>query len=143
MVIAISAGTPIYLAREGTDLRKAFDGLCNLVRFSFRLDPFGGGLFVFFNRRANRVKVLQWDGNGFWLHTKRLERGTFERWQPSSTGERHVVIERAQLLMLLEGIDLRRAKLRSRFARSLRIDGGGRHPTDEAGSEVDRRRAAR
>ncbi len=143
MVIAISSGTPIHLAREGTDLRKAFDGLCNLVRFTFRLDPFAGGLFVFFNRRRNRVKVVQWDGNGFWLHTKRLERGTFERWQPSSSGERHVVIDRAQLLMLLEGIDLRRAKFRSRFARSVCIDGGGRHATEEARREADRRPAAR
>lgn len=144
MVIAIASGTPVYLAREATDLRKAFDGLCNLARFAFRLDPFAGGLFVFFNRRGNRVKVLQWDGNGFWLHTKRLERGTFERWKPSVDGERHVEIDRAQLLLLLEGVDLKRVKFRRHFTRHLRIDDGERRDSESGrNDDAGRSRTAR
>ena len=144
MVIAIPAGTSIYLAREATDLRKAFDGLCNLARFAFGLNPFGGALFVFFNRRGDRVKLLQWDGNGFWLHTKRLERGTFERWQPSSDGARHVEIDRAQLMMLLEGVELKRAKFRLHFAHHVRIDGGGQHDSDSRRQDdAGRRQQAR
>ncbi len=144
MVIALPTGTTVHLAREATDMRKAFDGLCNLVRFGFDLDPFTGGLFVFFNRRATHVKILQWDGNGFWLHAKRLERGTFERWHPSSDGARHVEIDRAQLMMLLEGIDLKKVKFRRHFARRVRIDGGGRIEPDEARRRAaDRRQPAR
>ena len=69
----------IFAAVEPVDFRKGFDGLVAIVRDGFREDPFAGDLFCFFNRRRDRVKILAWDRNGFWLHYKRLERGTFER----------------------------------------------------------------
>lgn len=114
------ASVRIFAAREAVDFRKGFDGLCGIVRDGFGDDPFSGQFFLFFNRRRDRVKLLVWDRNGFWLFTKRLERGTFERIE---TGEgRRVEIDRAQLSMLLEGIDARRAKFRRHFARDVRIN---------------------
>jgi transposase len=67
----------IYLACGDTDMRKSINGLVSLVGNSFELDPFKEALFVFCNRQHNRLKILTWEDNGFWLHFKRLERGHF------------------------------------------------------------------
>lgn len=100
-------------------MRKQFDGLCALVEHSLRCDPYAGDVFVFFNRRRDRVKLLLWDGNGFWMLAKRLESGRFDTWRYSSSdADTHVEIDRARLMMLLEGIDARKAKFRRHFARS-------------------------
>ena len=88
-------------------------------------------MFAFFNRRRDRVKVLFWDRNGFWIAMKRLERGTFDRWRPAEGRGTHVEIERAQLVMMLEGIELKNAKFRRHFARSVRIKGSDGRSQDE------------
>ncbi|MBD1371039.1 IS66 family insertion sequence element accessory protein TnpB [Hazenella sp. IB182357] len=67
----------VYLAKGSTDLRKSIDGLAVLVQERFNLDPFSPSLFVFCNRKRDKLKILQWEHNGFWLHYRRLERGTF------------------------------------------------------------------
>ena len=72
-------GKLVYLCCGHTDMRKSINGLMALVQSSFKLDPFGEGLFVFCNRSRDRVKILEWDGDGFWLYFKRLEKGRF-RW---------------------------------------------------------------
>lgn len=108
----------IFAAVEPIDFRKGFDGLVQIVRDRFREDPFAGDLFCFFNRRRDRVKVLVWDRNGFWLHYKRLERGTFER---IDAGGERLEIDRARMSMLLEGIDTRSSRFRKHFAREVRI----------------------
>ena len=72
-------GKCVYLACGPTDMRKSINGLAAIVGSSFKLDPFNGALFVFCNRSRNRVKILEWDGDGFWLYFKRLEKGRF-RW---------------------------------------------------------------
>jgi len=77
---------PVYLACGHTDMRKQIDGLAAKVKVDFSLDPFGSALFVFCNRARNRIKVLEWDGDGFWLYFKRLERGRF-RWPEPGSGE--------------------------------------------------------
>ena len=69
----------MYLCCGVTDMRKAINGLMVLVQESFALDPFADALFVFCNRKRDRIKILEWDGDGFWLYFKRLERGRF-RW---------------------------------------------------------------
>lgn len=131
MVLSLSSQVRVYLACEVTDMRKQFDGLCALIEHRFDLDPYAGDVFVFFNRRRNRVKLIVWDGNGFWLLAKRLEGGAFDRWPSPSSDATHVQVERAQLLMLLEGIDVKKAKFRSRFSRAIRIGARGGRPNDK------------
>lgn len=104
-MIALPAGTKVWLACGVTDMRKGFDGLAALVQLSLREDPFSGQLFVFRGRRGDRVKILWWDGDGLCLFAKRLERGRFV-WPRASDGAVHLT--HAQLSMLLEGIDWRR-----------------------------------
>jgi len=122
MVLSLPSGVRIYIANEATDMRKSFDGLSAIVQHEFHRDPFDGDVFAFFNRRRDRVKILFWDRNGFAIGMKRLERGTFDSWRPSTKGETHIEVEHAQLVMLLEGIDVKSAKFRRQFARSVRIN---------------------
>ena len=104
-MIALPAGVKVWLAAGATDMRKGFDGLAALVQTQLTEDPFSGQLFVFRGRRGDRVKILWWDGDGLCLFAKRLERGRFT-WPQATQGA--VALTRAQLSMLLEGIDWRR-----------------------------------
>ena len=80
-------GKKVYLCCGRTDMRKSINGLTALVQESFKLDPFDRSIYVFCNRNRNRIKILEWDDNGFWLYFKRLEKGRF-RWPglPGRTG---------------------------------------------------------
>lgn len=101
------------LATSRVDGRKGINGLSALVRSQFLMDPLSGTLFVFFTKRADIVRVLYWDRDGYVLTTKRLEKGHFRvPWQ-SETG--HVSVEGAELLLVLEGLDLSRAIRRPRW----------------------------
>ena len=104
-MIALPAGTQVWLAAGETDLRKGFDGLAALVQVQLAEDPFSGQLYVFRGRRGDRIKVLWWSGDGLCLFAKRLERGKFV-WPQATSGT--VSLTGAQLSMLLEGIDWRR-----------------------------------
>ena len=104
-MITLPSGTRIWLAAGATDMRRGFDGLAALVQLQLSEDPFSGQLFVFRGRRGDRVKILWWDGDGLCLFAKRLERGRFT-WPQATQGA--VALTRAQLSMLLEGIDWRR-----------------------------------
>jgi transposase len=92
----------VYLARGNTDMRKSIDGLAVLVKECFDLDPFSPCLFVFCNRKRDKIKILQWQHNGFWLHYRRLERGTFQ-W-PDDDVSTTLTISYRQLRWLLDGI---------------------------------------
>ena len=116
-MLSLSPRVRIFAAVEPVDFRKGLDRLVQVVRDECGEDPFAGDLFCFFNRRRDRVKVLVWDRNGFWLHRKRLERGTFERL--AGRGAK-VEIERAQMSMLLEGIDTNFSRFRRHFSRDVR-----------------------
>lgn len=120
-MLSLPAQVRIFAATASVDFRKAHDGLVALVRDTFGHDPFGGALFVFFNKRRDGVKLLLWDHNGFWLFYKRLECGTFRVLDGS--GSATLLIDRAELSMLLEGIDLKASKRRAHFADGLCIDG--------------------
>jgi transposase len=82
-------------------MRKSINGLTAIVEGSFKLDPFDGALFVFCNRRRDRVKILEWDGDGFWLYFKRLEKGHF-RW-PSPGEDATMTLTGEELSYLLGG----------------------------------------
>ncbi len=94
----------VYLATGNTDLRKSIDGLAVLVREAFELDPFSPYLFVFCNRKRDKIKILQWEHSGFWLHYRRLERGKF-RWPSASTDV--VNVSYRELRWLLDGLPLK------------------------------------
>lgn len=96
----------VYLALGPTDLRKSIDGLAVLVKESFELDPFSSCLFVFCNRRKDKLKCLYWEHNGFWLLYRRLERGRFN-W-PQQGANRVAAISRRQLRQLLDGLPFER-----------------------------------
>ena len=93
----------VYLACGSTDLRKSIDGLAALIKEGFELDPFAPCLFAFCNRQRDKIKILHWDHNGFWLHYRRLERGRF-KWPQQGTGT--VTITRRELRWLLDGLSL-------------------------------------
>jgi transposase len=94
----------VYLACGSTDMRKSIDGLAALVQEGFALDPFSPCLYVFCNRRRDKLKILQWDHNGFWLHYRRLEKGNFQ-W-PKEKNPHPVTISRRELNWLLDGLSL-------------------------------------
>ena len=103
-MIAIPPGVRVYLALAVTDMRKGFDGLSMLAQQVLAQDPFSGHLFVFRGKRGDLLKILYWDGQGFCLFAKRLEKGRFV-WPVTKDGS--VTLSPAQLSMLLEGIDWR------------------------------------
>lgn len=96
---------PVYLAKGSTDLRKSIDGLALIVQESFALNPFSACLFVFCNRKRDKIKILRWESSGFWLYYKRLERGRFQ-WPTETNGSRTCPIDERQLRWLLEGLAL-------------------------------------
>jgi transposase len=118
-MLSLGGAHRVFLCARPVDFRKAHDGLCALVRDQLRDDPFAGDLFVFFNRAKDRIKLLVWDRNGFWLLYKRLEQGTFPFAVRAEDGR--IEIERAQLAMLLDGIEWKQTKRSSRFAPTLAI----------------------
>lgn len=113
-MLTLPPGVRVFVATTRVDGRKGIDGLSALVRSQFGLDPLSGALFVFFSRRADRVRVLHWDRDGYVLITKRLEIGHFRTpWRSEPGG--HVVVEAAELLLVLEGIDLAASTRRERW----------------------------
>lgn len=95
----------VYLARGSTDLRKSIDGLAILVKEGFDLDPFSPNLFVFCNRGRDKLKILYWDQNGFWLYYRRLEREKFQ-WPSDNLSSSPLKITHRQLRWLLDGLSL-------------------------------------
>jgi transposase len=93
-------------------MRKGFDGLSGIVRSELETDPLDGNLFLFINRRRDRLKILHWDGTGFWLYYKLLEAGTFEGIPAKGTCAR---LDSTQLAMLLGGVSLVTVKRRKRY----------------------------
>jgi transposase len=103
-LIDLKPGTRIWIAAGFTDLRRGFQGLSSIVETVLEQAPFSGHVFVFRGKRGDLIKLLWFDGDGLCLFQKRLERGRFV-WPQSTTGT--VSLTRAQLSMLLEGIDWR------------------------------------
>lgn len=117
-MLSLPSTVRVFVARDRVDFRKGFDGLVAIVRDQFGDDPYSGALYLFFNARRNRLKVLVWDRNGFWLFYKRLEGGVFERIDGASA---KIEIDRARLAMLLDGLDTKSSKFRRHFVREVSI----------------------
>ena len=103
----------VFIARAPVDMRKSFDGLENAVRAVLKEDPMTGHLFVFTNKRRDRMKILMWDRHGWAILYKRLEIGTFNL--PDGEHADRIEVEAADLALMLEGIELAGARRRKRW----------------------------
>lgn len=113
-MLSIAAGTRIFMAVGATDMRKGFNGLQGIVTGVLEQDPLSGHLFLFINRRRDKLKILYWDGDGLAIWYRRLEQGTFQL--PAIAADQNSAeIRRDELTMLLRGIDLNSAR-RKRFS---------------------------
>ena len=101
-----SPSTRIFLCTEDTDMRKSFDSLRGIIRSSMHLDPMSGYLFVFKNKRADRIKAIYWDCDGFAMWYKVLLKGTFQFPDLRNFSSAGVEIDGSTLRMILDGIDL-------------------------------------
>jgi len=116
-VLSLSLPVRIFLCVLPTDMRRGFDGLMQMAEEHLQQNVLDGGLFVFVNRRRDRVKLLYWDEDGLCIWYKRLERGTVEL--PAAPGKAtHVTLSATELALLLGGIQLASAKRRQRYRRS-------------------------
>jgi len=115
-VLSLPPTMRVYAALLPADMRKSFDGLINLTRGILGHDPMSGHLFAFFNARRTMMKAVYWDRNGYCLVAKRLERGTFVL--PPANARGVVELEATELALIVEGIDLSRARRRPRWSQT-------------------------
>jgi transposase len=108
-MIAVPGGVKVLVATKPVDFRRGADGLAAMVREQLRHDPFCGTIFIFSSKRADRLKILAWDGSGLVLLWKRLEHGAF-RWPPISDGVMRLSV--SQLAALVDGMDWSRLHAR-------------------------------
>ena len=97
----------VYVAVEPCDMRKSYNGLSTVVREQLEGDPLSGAAFLFTNKRRNLIKILYWDGTGYWVVMKRLEKGTFSWPKNIDPNRRKLALKPTALAMLADGIDLR------------------------------------
>jgi transposase len=115
-MLSIPGQVKIFLAVEPADMRQGFDRLAARVSQTLQADPLSGHLFVFRNRRADRLKLLYWDGDGYAVWYKRLESGTF-RFPAAVAGQARLTISAADWAMLLDGVDLASVRRGKRYRR--------------------------
>ena len=111
-MLSLSSSCRYFLYRQHTDMRKGFDGLSGLVRNALQKNPLTGDIFIFINRRRNQIKLLLFEGDGFSIYHKRLERGTYE--VPENNGDQ-IMIGYDELQFILQGVSLRSIHRRKRF----------------------------
>lgn len=116
-MLTLPSNVKLFAATDPVDFRKGFDGLAAIVESEFCLEPMSGHVFLFINKRANQVRLLFWDRDGFCLVAKRLEAGTFRRLEREGDTGAHIEISAAQLVLLLEGIDVSSMRQRKRYVR--------------------------
>lgn len=107
----------IFLCTQPTDMRRSFDGLAVMVQQIVGQDPLSGHLFIFCNRRRDRVKLLHWDRDGYWIYYKRLEQGTFRFPSVERDADTGVEMTWPDVAMWLEGVDLSSVKRQHRYVR--------------------------
>ena len=117
MLNLTSAALKVFLALDPCDMRKSFNGLNNLASDQLQATPARDVLFVFTNKRRNRIKLLYFDGTGTWVAAKRLETGRFSWPAPSETGQRRIKLAPEALQLLIDGVDLRGASFKPWYER--------------------------
>jgi transposase len=110
-----SSSQRFFLYRSPTDMRRSFSGLSGIVTNELKMSLTTGDVFIFINKPRNSIKLLVWDRNGFVIYYKRLEQGTFQI-PESPNGLKEIKIRWGELVMLLEGLELRWIKQRKRYA---------------------------
>ncbi|MFO7863283.1 MAG: IS66 family insertion sequence element accessory protein TnpB [Salinivirgaceae bacterium] len=113
-MFSLSSTSRFFLYKGATDMRKSFDGLCGIVHGQLHRNPMSGDVFIFINRRRDKIKLLQWEQGGFVLYYKRIESGTIEI-PPLETSQKSLQIKWTDLVMMIEGISLKHIKKRKRF----------------------------
>lgn len=114
-MLSFTSNVQVYLCTTPTDMRKSYDGLTALVATAMGQDVLSGHLFLFLNRRRDRIKLLWWDRDGMAIFMKRLEAGTFE--MPKSAADQPCLeLDATQLALLLTGVSLESAKRRKRYS---------------------------
>ena len=122
-MLSVSSQTRVFLARGPCDMRKSFNGLVGLTESVLEQDPLSGHLFVFINRRRDRIKLLYWGGTGFCIWYQHLEEGGYQLPDATTADEREgIEITATQLSLILDGVDLSSVRQRRRY----------RLPTDRA-----------
>lgn len=116
-MLTFTGSLKVYIALEPQDMRRSFNGLAAAVAGELGDDPLSGALFVFTNKRRNRLKILFWDGTGLWVSAKRLEQGRFSWPTPSARGQKKLSLTPEALAMLTDGIDLRDGARRAWYER--------------------------
>ena len=115
-MIAFSPQIRVFLYRLPTDMRKSFHGLIALIEAELKQDPLSGSLFVFVNRRRDRIKILYWGETGFCIWYQQLQQGTYQLPSHESLAEEDALeVTRSQLSLILDGIDLSSVRQRRRF----------------------------
>jgi transposase len=116
-MLSFSVDAKILAYIPATDMRKGFKGLSAIIREEFQADPVDGSLFLFINKRRDRMKLLRFSDGGFWLYYRLLEQRTFETLRPNGFGDCQFQIDATELSMLLSGVSLAQSgKRRKRFA---------------------------
>jgi transposase len=116
-MLSLSSQVRIFLARDPVDMRKSFPGLVGLTETVLREDPLSGHLFVFINRRRDRIKLLYWGGTGFCIWYQQLEQGSYQLPDAAQAGPEGIEITASQLSLILDGIDLASVRQRPRYRR--------------------------
>lgn len=106
-----------YFHAQSTDMRKGFDGLSGIVMSELAKDPMDGSVYIFINRRRDRMKILLWESGGFLLYYKRLESGTFD-YPLNELGESRISISWEDLVLILQGIQLTKVARKKRYKRA-------------------------
>ncbi len=114
MILSFSDRYRYFVYHSCCDMRKGYDSLSGIVRNEFLMNPLSGDVFIFFSKGRNKIKILFWQGDGFVIYSKRLERGTYE-WSLNKSVEKYKTISSQQLQFILEGISLLSVKKRVRY----------------------------
>lgn len=117
MLNLTSASLKVFIALDPCDMRNSFNGLSTLASDQLQADPARDTLFVFTNKRRNRIKLLYFDGTGTWVAAKRLEKGRFSWPSPSEPGQRRIKLHAEALQLLIDGVDLRGAAFKPWYER--------------------------